>query len=244
MRPPKNGTISSFGLGLIMALSGCMADAPQVGRGGAFGPKAPPRVIVADDSVVIAAPYGFCVDRSTLREGRDGAFVLLASCAALTRVSDAPSPSPDALLTASVAANPGPGGRDEDRALVLARYFDTDAGRAALARDGRADSVSIEAMFDRDGLFFLHAADRSAGLGAGLRPDYWRAIFDVNGRIVTATVTPFADRPVTPAAAQALLRDFAGRIRRETARLPAPGAVPVTRAAGFAAIFAGQDLPG
>lgn len=225
MQAPRIDRLSRRGgtLAAALMLSGCLAAGVGDGRDSA---QAPPQVTVADGEVVIAAPYGFCVDRSALREGTAGAFVLLANCAALTRAPNAPRPSPDALLTASVAANPGPGGRAEDRALVLARYFGSQAGRAALARDGQAASVEIDQMFDRDGLFYLHVTDRSAGLGAGLSPAYWRAIFDVNGRIVTASVVAYENRPVSDAAARALLGDFAVRIRRATARLPAPGAAP------------------
>ncbi|MBK1634972.1 hypothetical protein [Rhodovulum adriaticum] len=227
-------------LAAVLALPGCLDTAPQVGPDGQFySRKAPPEIVVADGSVAIAAPYGFCVDKSALRQGTDGSFVLLASCAALTGADNAPNPSPDALLTASVAGNPGPGGSAADRAVVLERYFGSEAGRAALARNGRADTVQIDGMDSRDGLFFLHVTDRGPGLGKGLRPDTWRAIFDVQGRIVTASVTGFADRPISDAASRALLRDFATRIRRQTARLPAPGTAPPPRKGPFAALLGG-----
>lgn len=177
---------------------------------------APQKVSVAGNTVVISGPYGFCVDDRAMRDSEDGAFVLMASCATITGGQDAPTPTAHVLLTASVAANPGPGGSAEDRALVLAQYFSSEEGRAALARDGRAENVEIHQMFDRDDLFVLHASDRSAGLGAGLRNDYWRAIFDVNGRIVTASVVDFADAPVDDEMRLALLRDFAARIRSES----------------------------
>ncbi|MGC9418127.1 MAG: hypothetical protein ACP5EN_04060 [Rhodovulum sp.] len=213
--------------GLVaLALAGCVGGGPQAtaGLGGLLQSRAAPqKVTVADDTVAIAGPRGFCIDRTATRDGGQGAFVLMASCAAISGRRNAPVPATDALLTASVAANPGPGGTPEDRALVLARFFGTEEGRAALARDGRASSVEVVEMFDRDGLFVLRARDRSAGLGAGLRDDYWRAIFDVNGRIVTASVVGFDDRPISDKAGLAVLRDFAARIRTESAGL-APGA--------------------
>lgn len=224
--PARAGRPVAAGLALF-ALAGCQGGGPgaTAGFGGlAFSRAAPQKVAVADDTVAIAGPRGFCVDRTATRDGDAGAFVLMASCAAITGRRNAPVPATDALLTASVAGNPGPGGTPEDRALVLARFFSSDEGRAALARDGRADSVVVEQMFDRDGLFLLRARDRSAGLDAGLRDDYWRAIFDVNGRIVTASVVGFDARPISDAAGLAVLRDFAARIRAESATLVADAA--------------------
>ncbi|TCO73517.1 hypothetical protein [Rhodovulum euryhalinum] len=216
----------SIAAGLVaLALAGCVGGGPgaTAGLGGfAASRAAPQKVTLSDGVVAIAGPRGFCIDGTATRDGENGAFVLMASCAAITGRRTAPTPATDALLTASVAANPGPGGSPEDRALVLARYFSSDEGRAALARDGRAASVTVDQMFDRDGLFFLRARDRSAGLKAGLRDDHWRAIFEVNGRIVTASVVGFETTPISDEAALAVLREFADRIRTASARL-APG---------------------
>ncbi|TCM75456.1 hypothetical protein [Rhodovulum steppense] len=180
--------------------------------------RAAPQVItVADGTIAVTGPRGFCIDPAATRDGDDGAFVLLVSCAALADRPDAPAPEVDALLTASVAVNPGPGGRPGDRNHFLRRFFSSEEGRAALARDGRADSVTVERMEERDGLFVLRARDHSTGLAEGLRNDYWRAIFDVNGRIVTASVVGFAAAPLGEAAALALLFDLATRIRAASA---------------------------
>ncbi|HDR27975.1 hypothetical protein [Rhodovulum sp.] len=187
-----------------LALAGCLDGA---------GRAAPQAVAVAGGSVAIAGPSGYCVDTAATHDGEQGAFVLLGGCAALSGAPDAPSPVRNALLTASVAANPGPGGRPDDRAVMLSRFFEAEEGRAALARDGNAASVTVMQTFERDGVFVLRARDRSAGLAPGLRDEYWRAIFEVNGRIVTASVIGFADAPLDEEAALALLLEFAARIR-------------------------------
>ncbi|SIO51791.1 hypothetical protein SAMN05444722_2981 [Rhodovulum sp. ES.010] len=224
---PRSGALIALAGLAALALAGC-AGGPDAtaGFGGlSFSRAAPQAVTVAGDTVTIAGPAGFCVENNATRDGDDGAFVLMASCAAVTGRENAPTPASDALLTASVAANAGPGGRPEDRAIVLERFFASEAGRAALARDGRAASVEVDEMLDRDGLFVLRARDDSAGLFPGLRNDYWRAIFDVNGRIVTASVVGFKARPISDRAGLAVLSDFADRIRTESAALArAPGA--------------------
>jgi hypothetical protein len=203
-------------LGLAaLSLAGC---ADGTGPGGlVVGRAAPQSMRVAQESVAILGPSGFCIDRAASHDGDEGAFVLLASCAAISGAGAAPA-SP-MLLTASVAPQPGPGGRPEDRAAVLARFFASDEGRAALARDGIAGNVVIDRMFEHDGLFLIHARDRSGGLGPGLRNEYWRAIFDVNGRMVTASAVALDRLPVADETSLAMLRQFADRIRDESARL-------------------------
>ncbi|ARE40308.1 hypothetical protein RGUI_2167 [Rhodovulum sp. P5] len=205
-----------------MMLSGCLAAGPEAsaGLGGlAFSRAAPQKVQVADDTVVIAGPRGFCVDVRATRDGQQGAFVLMASCAALTGRENAPMPADPAILTASVASRPGTGGREEDRAIRLAQFFTSEAGLAALARDGRADSVVVHRMYERDRLFLIHLTDSSENAGEGLSTTYWRALFEVNDRLVTASVVGFEDRAIDDKTSRAVLRDFAAHIRAESKTL-------------------------
>lgn len=206
----------------VLAAPGCAGLDPEAASdlgGRVFTRAAPQKVQVANDTVAIAGPQGFCVDLRATRDGGEGAFVLMASCAALTGREDAPNPAAPAVLTASVSAEPGTGGRDEDRALSLARFFSSERGRAMLALDGRAESVTVHDMFDRDGVFFLHLSDSSAGAAEGLRNTYWRALFDVNSRLVSASVMSFETQPLDDKTSRAVLRDFAARIRSASAPL-------------------------
>jgi hypothetical protein len=208
-----------------VSLAACgMGTGPEAtaGRAGiSFVRAAPHQLRVAQGSVVISGPDGFCIDRSASRDDDEGAFVLLASCAALEGSPGAPRAPAPVLLTASVAPRPGSGGRPEDRAALLSRYFSSDEGRAALARDGRAEHVAVDRMFARDGLFLIHARDRSAGLGPGLHDDYWRAIFEVNGRLVTASAVGIDKAPIGNDVVLSTLRQFADRIQDESARIGA-----------------------
>jgi len=222
-----------------LSLSGCLSTGPEASAdlgGQIFSRAAPQKVSVVDNTVVIAGPQGFCVDGRATRDGDDSAFVLMASCAAITGRADMPHPRAPALLTASVASRPSPGGRPEDRAERLARFFSSPEGRAALARDGRSQSVTIDHMFDRDALFFLHIRDKSPATGPGLKEDYWRATFEVNGRLVSASVMTFAETPIATEEQLTILRDFAAHIRAESARqapdgLPKPSRAPTPQPA-------------
>ncbi len=207
-------------LGLCLALlSGCDALGPEAaaGAGGfAFTRRAPERLAVSGDAVIVAGPAGYCIDKGATRDGAETAFVLLASCAAITRNQSVPRPPVQALLTAFVTGRDGGGDQVQDQARAFEAFFGSEAGRAALARNGQADSVRIIQMFQRDGAFFVHASDSSDGAGSRLKQDYWRAIFDVNGRTVSASVVAFKDHPISDDASLATLQEFSGTIRQET----------------------------
>ena len=196
-------------LGALL-LSGCMDGGGDIVN--RFS-SATDKVSVAGNAVTVAGPRGYCVDRSVTRARVQPAFVMLASCAAISRKTDAPSPNVPALLTATVAAPSAPAPVSDDQAARLRAFFSSSAGHAALARDGQPDSVEILDMFPQSGAFFIHASDRSGGDASNLRHDYWRAIFNVNGRTVSATVFAFRNRPISDDAGLNMLSEFTHRIR-------------------------------
>ena len=193
-------------------LSAC-AGGPGAGMGTFGFARAPASVTVASKSIVIAGPRGYCIDRSEMRDSASGAFVLLGSCASIANNARAAAPRIPGVLTASVSDEVG---ADISASFdVLEAFFSSKAGRAALARDGKAASVTILTTLHKDGAFYLHVRDESENRAASLAAEYWRGLFDVRGRIVTVTVTGFADRPMPDAIGLATLDAFAARIRRE-----------------------------
>ncbi len=127
----------------------------------------------------------------TSRARGDTAVVVLGSCAAIARNALAPSPDVAGLVTVSVDGQPG----SSPTAEQLEGFFATDAGRAALARDGQADSVEILGTLRRDDLLFLHASDDSAGPGTDT--DIWRALFDLEGRFISVSLYGLIDEPIS-----------------------------------------------
>lgn len=210
----------ALALCLLVALPGCLAES-EVTR------RAPERIAVADRSVIVAGPPGYCIDTSATRDSATGAFVLLGSCASIANSPRAAKPAEPALLTASVSpTSPAAASASADQ---LAAFFRSDAGRAALARNGKAASVRVLATQTRNGALYIHASDNSGSRTGSLMPDYWRGIFNLGGRLVTVTVIGFAERPLSKAASIGTLDAFAARIRAEnrsktsagqTARLP------------------------
>lgn len=213
---------SKAGLALAAALTlaGCDA-APMVGAGAggfAFTRAAPEKIAVANDSVIVAGPEGYCIDNRATRDQAAGAFVLLASCAAITRRGTAPHPVFPALLTVSITPDAAGAVPVAKQAPRLKRFFSSAEGRAALSRDGQASSIDVVETFTRDGAFIIHARDHGNDGTPGLSEDHWRAIFNVNGQIVSASVMALEDHPITDDAGMATLWDLATRISRESIR--------------------------
>ena len=152
--------------------------------------RSAPERIQLSDGTVVAGATGWCVDRRTTRADAGTAVVVLGSCAAIAGNDGAPRPDVEGLVTISVDTDGGV----SPSADQLEGFFDTEAGRAALARDGRAESVDIIETRRSDDLLFLHAADRSAAPGTD--PKVWRALFDLEGRFISVSLYGLVDRPI------------------------------------------------
>ena len=204
-------------LGFILlgfSLAAC-STGPQVGMGsgGAFMRRAPEKIAVAQESVVIAGPPGFCVDLTATRDSKAGAFVLLGSCASIANNAKIAAPRTPGVLTASVSAESG--SRIATSVSRLDAFFKSESGRAALARDGQAESVRILATRKRGDAFYIRARDTSRNAVPGISQEYWRGLFNVEGRIVTVSVVGFKNKPMSQTDGLAMLDAFAAKIRSE-----------------------------
>ena len=137
--------------------------------------------ILLPDGTRVAGAEGWCVDVRTSRSGGDTSVVVLGSCAALAGDADEPRPVIPGVFTISVEAEPGSVPDSE----TLEKFFVSDAGRATLARDGDASSVSILDTRREEGLLYLHASDASASPGTS--NEIWRALFGLDGRFVAVS---------------------------------------------------------
>jgi len=183
------------------------------------------RIVVADGSVVIAGPAGYCVNRTASKDTSDGAFVLLGSCASIGNNASLTAPLIAGALTASVSVISG---ADIDASLArLGAFFSSNQGRAALARDGNAASAQVLSTRNSRGAFIMKVQDTSPGAVSGLAPDYWRAVFDIRGRIVTLSVNAFQNKPISDAEGFAILAAFVAQVRRENPALVDPVGDPV-----------------
>jgi hypothetical protein len=167
----------------------CAVAACLVLAGCAMGVQS---VSILGGDVIAAAPQGYCVAQDAGRQGADNAVVLMGRCSA----SGAADP---AVVMVSVG-EAGSGGLMAAGAGRLRAYFASDAGRAALSRDGRAEDVALMESRMEEGAFVMRLRDGTVG-------DYWRAVTAVRGRLVTLSVTGAegAARDLPPADGRALL---------------------------------------
>lgn len=184
--------------------------------GGLPGARPPETVWVAGRSVVIGGPEGYCVDRADSRLNGDSPFVLLGSCASIAGDRAAGAPAFPGVLTAAVSP-PGDGAPFADTIAQLDAFVGSEAGRAALARDGDPASVQVLATERVGEALVIHLRDTSDNAVPGIEETYWRGLFEVNGRLVTVSVMSFADLPLGRDAGRATMTEFIGRIRRESA---------------------------
>jgi len=194
-----------------LALAGCTGGI-DVGR------SAPEVIAVSERAVVVGGPPGYCIDPSASQDGVK-AFVLLGSCASIARDPDAKKPEIPGIMTVVVSSDPATVQAIASRQPILPDYFLSEPGRVALSRSGRADTVRVFDVRTADDVLYIRLRDTSAGKLPGMSDDYWRALLDVNGRLVTISVIGFDERPMTPDEGFALVRAAAGRVLSESARL-------------------------
>ena len=185
-------------------MSGC-ADAANTTR-------AAPSRIELPDGTVVAGANGWCVDPSVSRAKASTAVIILGSCAAIGGDAAAPQPDVPGVFTVSVereaAGTPSP--------EALEQFFVSETGRAALARDGKSESVEILETRQDNGRFFMHMNDESVLPGAS--PSTWRALFDLEGRFVSVTLYGLRDKPIKPDDGLATLEAQVDRLVAANAR--------------------------
>lgn len=192
----------------LAVLGACVP--PDLGAGLRAGRASPQ--ITLNDGLVLSAPRGYCVDPASTRQSPEGAFVLFGNCAAIARDPGQPQPIFPALLSATL----GPAGARPavlDTAEVEG-FFRSDAGRAVLARSGRAEDVELLEVEHAGDLLLLKLRDASGG-GEGLQAgaSYWRAITGLGDRLAALSVLPLEGARIADRDQIDLLQGFAAQTR-------------------------------
>ncbi|MFV2035282.1 MAG: hypothetical protein ACC631_09275, partial [Halocynthiibacter sp.] len=78
---------------------------------------------------------------------------------------------------------------------------------------GQAETVEVLEVLSSYGVLYIHARDRSDGLASAVRDEYWRALFDLRGRLVSASVFGTNARPFSSDAGEATVRAFVQALR-------------------------------
>lgn len=197
-----------IGLALSAVLAVAVASGTQA-------KSAPRKMAVAGGDLIIAAPKGFCVEVEASQETPAGAFVLFGSCASLARSSLAAQPEMPAILTAVVS--PGAPERADFRTSIkmMASFLTSPEGRKALSRAGKAKTVTIKQIVASGDVLYIRLSDVAALGGQDVEPEYWRALFVLNGQFVTLSVLGLADRPLASDRKRGLLGAFVDQVEAE-----------------------------
>ncbi len=214
-------------LGLVgLALAGC--DPASL----AAGSPSRARVSVAGESIVIAAPPGFCVDARSTRVDSGGAFVLMSDCSLLGVGGTTRAPAIGAVLTASVSPG-GLGGEGDDPAGSLEDlqgFVGTAEGRAVVGRSGQPERIRILNSQTRDGVLYVLVEDRGRLPIAGIDRRFWRAFLEVNGRMTALSELGFAGAGVSPQEGLNQLAALAAAIKQANAHGMIAGCAPAENA--------------
>ncbi len=165
-------------LGLSFLLAGCVIEG---------APRVTP---ILGGAVNLGVPKGYCIDGGASQVAEDSAVMIIGRC------SDAPG-----VVPAAITATVGEAGSATVLTAgvpALSAYFRSDAGRAALSREGVAEAVTVREIRASGDVLILHLTDRALG-------DYWRAVLAQRGRLVTLAVTPPGGQPLSPDQGKALL---------------------------------------
>jgi hypothetical protein len=148
-------------------------------------------VNVAGESIAIATPPGFCIDREGTRNTSQGAFVFASDCS-LLGASETDRAPVGALLTASVLADERLVAEGSDTTLDdLAAFLQTTRGRALLSRSGDAGRTRILQTQTSGDVLFVLVEDRGRQPLPGVEPRFWRAFLVVRGRLTALSVQGF-----------------------------------------------------
>ncbi len=191
---------------LLLLLSGCVAP------DGTAGPQATKasaaRQMLSFGGIKLAGPAGFCPLPRTQRLLDDASFLAFAPC--------------DGKLGSVLAATVGSEGSAAGvtlRRSVMEPYFKTESGKAALRGAGSNDGISVHEVTDYNGAVIL----RLTRVTNGKPSDSWRALMQVDGRLVTLTVRARQNSTLAASSGTRLVTRFVDAMRGANARKAAKG---------------------
>ena len=160
---------------------------------------------VLDGWGTIRAPRGYCVAPDASRPA-DG-FVTMSPC--YIAAGSGTAPQYEGLITVQVGATQSAIVTGNEARMLA--YLQSEGGVSALAdRNGLS---AIGGQVHGSVVEILIEQGLSANI-SGVNPHEWRAFLDVDGRLVTVAVRPFAQNPISDSEALQLLRTATSRVQR------------------------------
>lgn len=196
--------VSVFALGL----SGCIeaSDLTPVSASAAEVNADTKVVNVNGAAVTLGRTDGYCFNDRQSKITTTGAFVVLAPCDPLDENSTAKG-----LILINVLDEKGIKAAINSRGLEA--YFQSDKGRGALSRKGKAGNVTVLGTMEDNGLYYVHTRDADGPVIPDTTDDQWRVFFVVADRLVSVSVVNFVDDQMTDGLVFAYAEAVAKRIR-------------------------------
>lgn len=215
-RRTARGVLRAAALAAVLPLAGCLgADSGALSflasGSEAVTSDAARKVEMYDGDVIVRGPNGYCIDKRTLRRGRDGGFVLLASCESLSGLR---------------------GHGVEPLLMTISVLPDTpDAARPSAAEIAALMApAEVIATHETRDVTLVHFASGGDGILEGGDARHWRGGMALNGHLIALALYARKGSPMAGKDGRALLTDLARTIRRASPARPvappAAGAVP------------------
>lgn len=198
-----------FGIACLTAalLCGCV-DANNFGISASASelPQDTKVVTVAGQAVTLGRAAGYCFNDKQSGASDTGMFVVMGPCD-----TTASSNTAKGLVIINVLAKPG-----IQAAIAshdLESYFQSEKGRAALGRKGKADRVKILGTMEEKGIYYVHTRDADGPVIPDTTAEQWRVFFVVSDRLVTVSVINFVDSLMPNGLVFAQMEEIARRIQ-------------------------------
>jgi|GEM_PF-1958337 len=180
-------------------VSGCvMPDAAPGVSQSSTGAQSEMRQSLRIGALRLVGPSGFCPLTSTQQKLAGADFVAFVPCGG----------DEGAILAATI------GGKDSAAGLTLKKatlgpYFATDAGLDALRGAGSSDPITVHEVADYQGAVVIRLTRTADGAAV----QSWRALLQIDGRLITLSVRPRQDQTVTGAQGRRLITRFVDAMR-------------------------------
>lgn len=182
-----------------LLVSGCVLPGPTAGVSQSkSGAQNEVLQTLGLDGLTLVGPSGYCPITRTQKRLAGADFVVFAPCGG----------DKGAILAATLGAEGSAAGITLKRA-VMAPYFETDDGKAALRGAGSQDSISVHEVADYKGAVVLRLTRESQGQTS----DSWRALMQIEDRLVTLSVRSHQGMTIAQPDGRRLIARFVDAMR-------------------------------
>ncbi|WGI22004.1 hypothetical protein [Amylibacter sp. IMCC11727] len=203
---PKNLSKLAVLTCVALGLSGCVGAENLAATSEANVDADTKVVTVNGQKLTLGRAADYCFNDRQSRFTATGAFVVLVPCDPLDEGSLAKG-----LILVNVLADQGM--MDAINTRELEAYFQSDAGRTALSRRAKPESLTLLGTMQDDGVYYVHTTDADGPVIPDTTNDQWRAFMVVKDRLVSVSVVNFLDDKMTDGQVFAHMEAVALRIK-------------------------------